>query len=81
MHYVKMLLKINILCDFKSRRLHFFIHHKNKQPVILQQKRDRNRNLKGKEVMNLDSDNEENKEEEDDEFETVKAEKKRHIKK
>ena len=31
--------------------------------------------------MNLDSDNEENKEEEDDEFETVKAEKKRGVKK
>jgi len=44
---------------------------------------ERNREKKGKEVMNFDSDNsDENKdEEEDDEFETVKAAKPRGFKK
>jgi len=54
----------------------FVIHHKNKQPMLLQQKKPRARqNDKGKEVDNFDSDNEE--EDDDDEFETVRADKKR----
>lgn len=56
----------------------FKIHHKNKQPVILQQKKPRQRNDKGREVDNLDSgDEKEDDEDDDDEFETVTADKKR----
>lgn len=56
----------------------FKIHHKNKQPVILQQKKPRQRNDKGREVDNLDSgDDKDEDEDDDDEFETVTADKKR----
>jgi hypothetical protein len=67
-----------VACD----QLPFVIHHKNKQPVLLQQKQQKPRprqNEKGKEVLNFESDGEKEAEDQDDddEFETVRADKKR----
>ena len=54
-----------VACDTNP----FFIHHKNKQPVVVHQKR--NKPPTAKEVDNFDSDNS------NDEFEKVSGEKKR----
>lgn len=59
-----------VACD----QLPFFIHHKNKQPIFMQEKKTRRGGEQAKQVDNFDSSSE-------DEFEKVKTEKKRGLKK
>lgn len=61
-----------VACD----QLPFFIHHKNKQPIFMQEKKIQRGGERAKQVQNFSDGSED-----DDEFEKVKTDKKRGLKK